>query len=655
MSVHMNKEPSRAELWTIANQDLMARSLSEFIYEEELSVERITDKKYQVTLTHDVVYEFKASPTLWHSLTIEPTSIVRNKKSHNDALQFCLDLKAALTVDDIIFGNWLEDVQNTLNNDFYRRLTFAKYSAKQLLQLPEIELQGLLDAHPKIIANRGRIGWGDDANQTYAPESLNKFQLVYLAANKKTLTAGHSDTTNNKQLLLSMMSETQHKELLDLLEHNLRDSQYSVDDYRIMPCHPWQFQHSIKPQFRWALETEQLVDLGTTGDYYQAQQSIRTLSNVTRPECFDLKLALTMLNTSCYRGVPEKFIAAGYKISSWLNQLAQQDPLFKQANFRILEEPAGYYFSHAYQKQVTQTPYRYHEMLGCIWRQSSYSKYATNEQTSAQSSETHLLLSALLQSDTNGHSLVSELVEHSGLSAEAWLEQLFAVMAVPLYHLLVKYGVGVIAHGQNVVVYFDNATPKAVAIKDFHGDLRLIDQQSCDHEFTEQASLDAEARELLSKLPAEYLVHDLLTGHFISVYRFLSPLYAKQLNISEARFYELLASKLFDYQQQHPQYAERFKLFDLFKQKVERVCLNKVRFVIGYEDNAERPLPTLESPMTNPIFKGLQSIQIANQYISEENHNNDSDNKHSSLNSSLVKDSSETVSTIQNSNREQLL
>lgn len=647
---------SRSELWVIANQDLIARSLSEFIYEEELSAERLETTRYQVVLTDDVTYEFQASETLWQSLTIDPSSVVRKTKSnntapHHDALQFCLDLKVALNVDDITFGNWLEDVQNTLNNDFQRLLNLAQYSAKDLLQLSEIDLQGLLDAHPKIIANRGRMGWGEDANRAYSPESLNTFKLVYLAANKKSLTSGHSDTTDNKQLLLSMMSEDQYEVLLNKLEHDLQNSPYSVDDYRIMPCHPWQFQHNIKPQFRWALETQQLVNLGTTGDNYQAQQSIRTLSNVSRPESFDLKLALTMLNTSCYRGVPEKFIAAGYKISAWLNQLAQQDSLFKQADFRILEEPAGYYFSHAYQQQVPHTPYRYHEMLGCIWRQSSYSKRTIN----TPSSETHLLLSALLQRDINGDSLVNELVKQSGLSAEAWLERLFEVMAIPLYHLLVKYGVGVIAHGQNVVVYFDNSIPKAVAIKDFHGDLRLIDQQACDQEFTEQATLDSEAHELLSKLPAEYLVHDLLTGHFISVYRFLSPLYADQLNVSETRFYELLASKLFNYQQQHPQYAERFKLFDLFKKKVERICLNKVRFVVGYEDNAERPLPSLASPMTNPIYKGLQAIQRATQSASQENNNNDSNNQHSSLNTNIVNDSSETVLTIQNSNREQSL
>lgn len=646
---------SRSELWAIANQDLIARSLSEFIYEEELSAERLQKNRYQVVLTDDVIYEFKASESLWHSLTIEPSSIVRKTESNNkapdsDALQFCLDLQVALKVDDIIFGNWLEDVQNTLNNDFYRLLNFAQYSAKELLQLSEVDLQGLLDAHPKIIANRGRMGWGEDANHTYSPESLNTFQLVFLAANKNTLTAGHGDSMDNEQLLLSMMSKSQYAELLDKLEHDLQDSTHSVNDYRIMPCHPWQFQHSIKPQFRWALETQQLIDLGATGDDYQAQQSIRTLANVTRPECFDLKLALTMLNTSCYRGVPEKFIAAGYKISAWLNQLAQQDPLFKQADFRILEEPAGYYFSHAYQKQVPQTPYRYHEMLGCIWRQSSHSKRTV----SVASTETHLLLSALLQSDINGDSLVSELVKQSDLSAEAWLERLFEVMAVPLYHLLVKYGVGVIAHGQNVVVYFDKAVPKAVAIKDFHGDLRLIDPQTCDQQFTEQETLDPEAHQLLSKLPPEYLVHDLLTGHFISVYRFLSPLYAEQLNISEARFYELLASKLFDYQQQYPQYAERFKLFDLFKEKVERICLNKVRFVIGYEDNAERPLPTLASPMTNPIFKGLKAIQRANQSVGQESSNN-KNNTHLSLSTTTVNDSSKTVLTIQNSNREQSL
>ncbi len=602
----------KTELWQLANQQLVARALSELIYEQELEAIAIDGGRYQAQL-NDAVYEFEARYTVWDSMVINHQSITRNGVPHSDALQLCLDLKDALHVDDIIAGNWLEDVQNTLNNEFERLIKLQSYSAKELLQLDEVKLQGLLDAHPKVIANRGRLGWGINDNRQYAPESLQSFQLEYIAIHKSLLIAGYGHDINHHGLLLSMMSDQDYSTLVERLTTQIGlDS--DINDYQVIPCHPWQYQHKINPQFQWAIQNNLLIHLGQAGDYYQPQQSIRTLSNITRPHQFDVKLAITILNTSCYRGVPERFIGAGHHISQWLTNISARDPLLNDRGFRILQESAGCFVRHHYQQRVGQAPYRYHEMLGCIWRESSVSKLRS-------SSEQHFLLSALLQKDCDGNSLIRDMILASGLSTADWLQKLFEVMSVPLYHLMVKYGVGVIAHGQNVVVYLNNWIPHAVAIKDFHGDLRLLDQS-----LTEQSDLVAEVKSLLTHLPKEHLIHDLLTGHFISVYRFLSPIVEEQLNFTEQKFYGLLAEVIADYQASYPQYAERFEWFNLFRPKIERVCLNSVRFKIGYQDNAERPLPTLAKDLTNPLhaallrsathdFQPLQPTKSANSHI----------------------------------------
>ncbi|GEM_PF-90392 len=615
---------SKKRLWHLANQQLIARAISEFVYEQELIAspsredqsreeqsrkepsrkEQCVNNTYQVTLG-DATYQFNATPTLWDLLVIKPTSLSRDEESATDALQFCLDIKVALSVDEIIFGNWLEDVQNTLHNEFQRLQKLAQYHAEELLKLDEPQLQGLLDAHPKIIANRGRLSWGANDNEQFAPESLQSFQLEFLAAHKSILTTGHLDTLDNHQLMHTMMQGSDYLKLTDKLNATIANTEYRAEDFALIPSHPWQLQHYIRPQFQWAIQQQTLIRLGQTGDYYQPQQSIRTLSNITRPEQPDVKLAITILNTSCYRGVPEKFIAAGHHISHWLYTLTINDSLFAERHLRILEEPAGYYVSHQYQNKVTGAPYRYHEMLGCIWRQSAQAKQV-------HSDESHMLLSALLQKDLNGNALIKTLITSSKLTTSEWLQRLFSVMSIPLYHLLVKYGVGVIAHGQNVVVYFKQSVPYAIAIKDFHGDLRLLDS-----ELPEQSALAPEAKKLLTKLPKEHLVHDLLTGHFISVYRFLSPLVAEQTEVSEATFHQLLAGQIDAYQQSQPQYAERFQWFDLFRPQVERICLNNVRFDIGYQDNAERPLPKLGSHLTNPIYLGLQALQATQHHNSE--------------------------------------
>ncbi|MHC9511303.1 IucA/IucC family protein [Kangiella sp. M94] len=581
----------KTELWQLANQQMMARTLSELIYEQELEATVSEGDCYRVELS-DAVYEFEAKYTLWDSLVINHQSITRNGVPHFDALQLCLDLKHALQVDDIIAANWLEDVQNTLSNEFERLIKLQSYSAQELLQLDEVRLQGLLDAHPKIIANRGRLGWGISDNRQYAPESLQSFQLEYLAVHNSLLIAGYGNDINHHGLLLSMMSEQDYQTLVKRLTVQIGLDAH-IDDYQVIPCHPWQYQHKINPQFQWAIQNNLLIHLGQAGDYYQPQQSIRTLSNVSRPYQFDIKLAITILNTSCYRGVPERFIAAGHHISQWLTNISARDPLLNDRGFRIQQESAGCFVRHDYQQQIGQAPYRYHEMLGCIWRESSVSKVQS-------SSEQHFLLSALLQRDVDGNSLIREMIVASGLSTADWLQRLFEVMSVPLYHLMVKYGVGVIAHGQNVVVYLKNWVPHAIAIKDFHGDLRLLNER-----LTEQSDLAEDVKSLLTHLPKEHLIHDLLTGHFISVYRFLSPIAEEQLNFNEQEFYGLLADVIADYQASYPQYQERFEWFDLFRPKIERICLNSVRFKIGYQDNAERPLPALAKDLNNPLHEAL--------------------------------------------------
>lgn len=45
-----------------------------------------------------------------------------------------------------------------------------------------------------------------------------------------------------------------------------------------------------------------MVSLGEFGDLWLAQQSLRTLTNASRQGGLDIKLPLTIYNTSCYRG-----------------------------------------------------------------------------------------------------------------------------------------------------------------------------------------------------------------------------------------------------------------------------------------------------------------------------------------------------------------
>ena len=359
-------------------------------------------------------------------------------------------------------------------------------------------------------------------------------------------------------------------------------------DWIPVPLHPWQWQQKIALHFLPQLAEGDLVELGEFGDSYLAQQSLRTLTNISRRSAFDIKLPLTIYNTSCYRGIPGKYISAGPAASRWLQQIFTEDDTLSASGAEILGEPAAGYMTHPTYASLAKAPYRYQEMLGVIWRE--------NPSCYLQEGEQAILMATLMETDNHGQPLIAAYIARSGLSAEAWLQQMFRVVVVPMYHLMCRYGVALIAHGQNITLVMKDHVPQRVLLKDFQGDMRLVDQ-----DFPEATSLPKVVRDVTVRLSADYLIHDLQTGHFVTVLRFISPL-MKACGVSETRFYLLLAQVLKGYMAQHPDMAERFALFDLFKPQIIRVVLNPVKLTYSEQDGGSRMLPNYLQDLDNPLY-----------------------------------------------------
>lgn len=567
-------------LWKQTNQRLMAKIIAESSYEGCLDPLEVADGTFELTLD-DHRYQFQARRTVWDFLWIDPQSLTRDGELTDSAAQLVIDARAPLALTDIVLANFLEELQNTLAGDRLQQGRLSGLNAGELLDLPAAEQEGLLDGHPKALANRGRMGWGQSNLLAYSPEGGQRFRLRWLAVDP-TLASTHVGTPP--------------------LDHCLGDSELSAiheelgerRHWPLIPVHPWQWDHRLQAQYAEPLTRGQIVDLGLRGHRFQPQQSLRTLSNANTPDQCDLKLALTILNTSCYRGIPAEPIAQGPALSQWLWEQSRQDPELYRMGLEVQRELAGCHVPHRQQSQVDGAPYRYHEMLGAVWRESMASKARDDEQV--------MLMATLMQCDGQGRSLIAALIRRSGLAPEVWLTRLFDRVTLPIYHLLCAYGIGLVAHGQNLGLVLRNATPERVTIKDFHGDLRCVDRA-----IPEDAGMPASLLASLKRLPPEYLVHDLITGHFVTTLRFISPLLEDDLGVPENYFYSLLAERIRAYQAAHPQLAERFALFPLLRPTLERVCINRVRFRIGYEDHAERPLPELGEPLSNPLTHALRT------------------------------------------------
>ncbi len=578
--------------WSVTNQNMVAKILSEFAYEQAFQFEK-TEHGYQLKIENGTRYCFDGEENIWGQVVIDPSSIRRESSIANEqpisAALLMRDLQVLLNMPDEAFAEHLEDLNATLLGDCKLMQRKQTMIARDLAMLPCEQQQTYFDGHPKFAFNKGRRGWGSDYLNLYAPEAQRAFKLGWVAVHHSILQLATNDNVNWQQLVQACMSEQELKQV----DSALAAFNVDISDYHYLPVHPWQWSKKLSLLFVRELANKQLIYLGETGDLFLPQLSLRTLSNVTRPQNYDVKLPLTIMNTSCYRGIPGRYILAGPTASDWIEHVFKSDSLLVEKQAEVLQEPAAAFAAQADYALLENAPYRYHELLGVIWRESAQSKLRANEHA--------ILMAALMESDNQGQPLIAEYVHASGLSIESWLSKLFDAVVIPYYHLLCKYGVSLIAHGQNVTLVLEDNAPKRILLKDFQGDMRLVSS-----DYPEQDSLDESVKQVTVRLEEHLIIHDLQTGHFVTTLRFISPLVAK-LGFSEQQFYRLLGDRLKAYMASHSEYQHRFKQLDLFKPRILRIGLNLAKFRHSTDASASRMLPDMDDMLDNPLVTALET------------------------------------------------
>jgi len=571
-----------AEAWRRAHVQLLAKSIGELSYEQLLSPCEAGEGSFELRLASGVIYRFKAWRGVWDHLRVSPSAIVREFEGvtgpATDAGQFFVDAKDELGMDEIVLGNFLEEMQSTLVADAEILARSEGLGVRALADWDGLRLQSVLPGHPKILLNKGRLGWGARDLELYAPESGTSFELEWLAVT----TGRHDGNLRAGGDPESAAAEMLSPEELVAFRARLRGAGHDPEAAVFLPVHPWQWERVVRIHFAGELANGRLVHLGKGGGNYRPQISLRTLSCEAYPKRDDVKLPLSILNTSAVRGIPARYATSAPAIASELARICREDEILRASEVEVLADRASLAYVNPTFSRVPGAPYRYHETLGALWRESVESKLAKGEKG--------ILAGALFYQDFEGRSLVGEFVRRSGLGFEAWLARYFDAVVVPLYHLQLRQGIGLVAHGQNVVVRLRDDAPCGVFLKDFQGDLRL----------SSEASVPETLGRHLDRLPPHYLIHDLVTGHFLTVLRFVSETLRESDGFAERDFYRILSERIGVYLER-TQVGPLDARLDLRGERVQRVLLNKVRFKIGYADSVERPLPMLGGELLNPL------------------------------------------------------
>lgn len=339
-----------------------------------------------------------------------------------------------------------------------RTVTLCRWNAANLPAtprhgLPFPDLEGRLEeGHPYHPCFKARLGFDEADHAAFGPEVGQRFQLVWLLVARACLhqalpaaTLAEEDAFWRAELGPVAWAEVQRQRA---------GLNRPATDFGLLPLHPWQWwalrDGELAPLLAPWLADGRAVCLGPLGDHYRASQSVRTVMNADDPRKADVKLALNIVNTASRRILEPHSVCTGPAISDWLCGVVASDPDFRERYpLTLLPEYAG---------TIADRDGPLAGQLAALWRRSVQSTLGEGESA--------IPFNMVMVTEADGTAFVAPWIERYGLSP--WLDQLLTVAVLPVWHLLVRHGIAVEAHGQNMVLVHRDGWPVRLILRDFH-------------------------------------------------------------------------------------------------------------------------------------------------------------------------------------------
>ncbi|HET9771251.1 MAG TPA: IucA/IucC family protein, partial [Acidimicrobiia bacterium] len=418
--------------------------------------------------------------------------------------------------------SFAEELERTVENDA-QALRHWRRAARAAAGAGYDELESLVvDGHRYHPSYKSRLGFGADDNQTYGPEFGARLRPVRVALRPEVVECS---------VLGPGRPET-------------------ADGRVVLPVHPWQWRRHATTTWATLVADDALIRLDGGGDDYRAQQSIRTLANVSRPAAPTLKLALSIVTTSTARTLAPHAVANAPLITGWLLRIATGDPyLANELRPVLLGERVG----------VAHSP-----ELAALWRDSLHPYLTAGERAAPFTALTHV--------DARGEPFVGPWVKEQGV--ESWARRLLEVTIPPVLHFLVAHGIGLEAHAQNLILVHEDGRPRRLALRDFSDGIR----------FSVAGLADPDGRPPLRPTPPEHFrvnrnsyveatsdddvrdfMHDCL--FFVNLAE-LAMFLEDRFDLAEERFWSLARRVVEDHRRRFPALAERAARFDVLAPEV---------------------------------------------------------------------------------------
>ncbi|WP_205326212.1 IucA/IucC family siderophore biosynthesis protein [Glycomyces sp. YM15] len=546
------------ELWRQATRNLLAKAIGEFAHERLLVP--VKDGAAYTLAAGTERYRFTARRFKLDHWVVDPASIERTDGTGDglelDAAAFFLAFKGELGLSDTVLPVYLEEVAATINRGAYQLGEGQPGSAALADAGFQAIEAGMTGGHPCFVAGSGRLGFTSEDYRAYAPEAGAGVRLMWLAARRE-----HAMFAASPELDFGWLLDTQlDADSREYFASMLTDQGLSYEDVYLIPVHPWQWRNKISVTFAPEIAAGRLVPLGEGHDEFQAQQSIRTFFNRSRPEADYVKTALSVLNMGFMRGLSTEYMEVTPAISDYVADLVHGDPTLKRHGVTILRERAAVGYRHpAYTAGAPKgSPYR--KMLAALWRESPVPKLAKGEQVATMAS--------LLHVDADGKPLASALIRRSGLRPADWLRGYLDAYLVPVAHCLYRYGLVFMPHGENVILVLKDGAVERAFFKDIGEECAVLEAATPVPEAIARIRAD---------VPDDVRALSILTDVLDCFLRFLAGHLHLDGVLSEDEFWRVAAEALRDYQAAHPELAEAFARFPLFEDSFPLSCLNRLQ------------------------------------------------------------------------------
>jgi len=537
-----------------AQRHLVAKAIAEFSHERLIAPEPCDGGWRLVVPAGDVEYRFAAARLTLEHWVVDEDSIRRTvdgQEAAPDVQELVLELQPLLGLSDELLPIYLEELAATLAGAMFK-IAQGGPTAQELAgaDFQTVEAS-MTEGHPVFVANNGRIGFGASAHAAFAPESARPFRLVWVAARRSVSHLALGTGLDEEALLGGELGGAER----DRFASRLRDLGEDPADFHLLPVHPWQWENRVTITFAPDLARRDLVLIGESEDEYRAQQSVRTMFNLSHPERHYVKTALAVQNMGFLRGLSPAYMRVTPAINDWVHGLVTADPTLRDAGFRLLRERASIgYTGDAYHR--TPEPSAHRKMLAALWRESPVPLVSGTQRLAT--------LASLLHRDASGASVVTALVCASGRPAAAWVRACLQAYLRPVVHCLLAHDLAFMPHGENLILVLDEHVPTGVFMKDIGEEVMLLADRS----------VPEDVRRTISPVDDEEKALAIFTDVFDGVLRHLAAILHLDGTLPETEFWRLVAEAVDRHAAEHPGLDS---LVDLRADAFAHSCLNRLQ------------------------------------------------------------------------------